>query len=194
MEAVRAFIAIELPWSVKSSLSQLQDNLKKSEYGSVKWVDSESIHLTLKFLGNIDAGRIPALTSAISEAAKGVTPFHLEFDAPGAFPHLRAPRVVWVGLKGDTASLNTLKDNIERALIPLGFPPESQRFSPHLTLGRVRDRATPNERRLLGEAVSTLKAEVTCLFEVSSISLMRSRLTREGAIYSCLASVALGGG
>jgi len=191
MESVRAFIAIELPGSVKSALSQLQDNLKRSEHASVKWVDTGSIHLTLKFLGNIATETIPELTKVLSEAARGITPFHLELGEMGVFPNLRAPRVVWVGLRGETATLSVLQENIESALIPLGFPPENRAFSPHLTLGRVREKASPGERRSLGQAVASSKVASMEPFPVDSLSLMRSTLTREGAVYSRLYSVAL---
>jgi 2'-5' RNA ligase len=191
MESVRAFIAIELPGSVKSALSQLQDNLKRSEHTSVKWVDTGSIHLTLKFLGNIATETIPELTKVLSEAARGITPFHLELGEMGVFPNLRAPRVVWVGLRGETATLSVLQENIESALIPLGFPPENRAFSPHLTLGRVREKASPGERRSLGQAVASSKVASMEPFPVDSLSLIRSTLTREGAVYSRLYSVAL---
>jgi len=194
MEPVRAFIAIELPNSVKSTLSQLQDNLKQSDRAPVKWVDPDSIHLTLKFLGNIAAGTIPELTKAISEAARGIAPFRLALGELGVFPNLRAPRVVWVGLGGEIATLSVIQENIESALIPLGFSPERRAFSPHLTLGRVRERASPEERRRLGEAVSSLKMGAKLSFKVDSLSLMRSRLTRECAFYSRLSSVALQSG
>ena len=191
MESVRAFVAIELPSSVKSALSQLQDNLKRSEHASVKWVNTGSIHLTLKFLGNIATETIPELTKVLSEAARGITPFHLELGELGVFPNLRAPRVVWVGLRGETATLSVLQENIESALIPLGFPPESRAFSPHLTLGRVREKASPSERRSLGQAVASPKVASMESFTVDSLSLMRSTLTREGAVYTRLYSVAL---
>lgn len=191
MESVRAFVAIELPSSVKSALSQLQDNLKRNEHASVKWVDTGSIHLTLKFLGNIATETIPELTKVISEAARGIMPFNLELDKLGVFPNLRAPRVVWVGLRGETATLSVLQENIESALIPLGFPPESRVFSPHLTLGRVREKASPGERRSLGQAVASPKVVSMEPFTVDSLSLMRSTLTREGAVYTRLYSVAL---
>jgi len=157
----------------------------------VKWVDPESIHLTLKFLGNIAAGTIPELTKAISEAARGIAPLRLELGELGVFPNLRALRVVWVGLGGEIATLSVIQENIESALTPLGFPPERRAFSPHLTLGRVRERASPEERRRLGEAVASLKIDTKLSFTVDSLSLMRSRLTREGAFYSRLSSVAL---
>ncbi len=194
MEPVRAFIAIELPDSVKSTLSQLQDNLKQSGSAPVKWVDPHSVHLTLKFLGNIEAGTVPEVTKAISEAARGIAPLRLELGEPGVFPNLRAPRVVWVGLGGETATLSVIQENIENALIPFGFSPERRAFSPHLTLGRVRERSSPDERRRLGEAVASLKVDTKLSFTVDSLSLMRSRLTPEGALYSRLSSVALESG
>lgn len=191
MESIRAFIAVELPGEVASFLARLQDDLRKREQAPVKWVHPESIHLTLKFLGNIDARKVDAIAAAISGAAKGIGPLRLRLGAPGAFPNLRAPRVICIGLEGQTEELSNLHRNIDSALVPLGFSPEKRRFSPHLTLGRVRDKAAPNEWRLLGEAVSTLKVETSLAFEAMAVSLMRSTLTREGAIYDRLASAAL---
>ena len=194
MESIRAFIAIELPGSVKSALSQLQDDIKRSEHAPVKWVDPGSVHLTLKFLGNIAEGIIPELTGAISEAVGVSTRFRLELGEPGVFPNLRAPRVVWVGLAGETAALSALQGNIESALVPIGFPRERRSFSPHLTLGRVREKASSDERRSLGQAVASLKVASAATFQVDSINLMRSTLTPEGALYTCLYSAALQSG
>ena len=191
MEPVRAFIAIELPEPIKAALSQLEDALKKGKSASVKWVDPGSIHLTLKFLGNVDAGEIPELTKVLSEAVRGVAPFNLELANPGAFPGIQSPKVVWVGVAGEMEPLHTLHKNIERALVPLGFSPENRAFSPHLTLGRVREESSFTERRNLGEAIAALKVGEKPSFKVRGVNLMRSRLTREGAIYSCLASLAL---
>ncbi len=191
MDPIRAFIAIELPSQIKAALSQLQINLRTSKNASVKWVNPEGIHLTLKFLGNVDEAEIPALTKALSEAVRGVAPFSLQLGDPGAFPGNQAPRVVWVGVEGETKPLLDLHNNIDCVLAPLGFPPEKRAFSPHLTLGRVREEALPGEKRRLGENVAVLKTEANLSFKVESLSLMRSKLTREGAVYSCLASFAL---
>jgi len=194
MEVIRAFIAIELPEPVKEALGRILSGLKERDHSPVKWVDSEGIHLTLKFLGNIPDGRVTEITTAYSRALTDASPFRLELNGLGAFPNLRNPRVVWVGIGGDITNLLKFQKNIERALVPLGFPAEKRFFSPHLTLGRVRDRASAPERRSLGELVASLKAGSTPSFEVSSVSLIRSTLTREGAIYNRLASVALGSG
>lgn len=191
MEPIRAFVAIELPSQIKAALAQLQGSLRTSKSASVKWVNPEGVHLTLKFLGNVDEAEIPALTKALSEAVRGVAPFSLQLGDPGAFPTAHAPRVVWVGVGGEIEPLCTLHNNIDRVLTPLGFPPEKRAFSPHLTLGRVRDEASPSEKKRLGENVAKLKTGEKSSLRVESICLIRSTLTREGAVYSQLASFAL---
>jgi 2'-5' RNA ligase len=193
MEPIRSFIAIELPSQIKAALAQLQGNLRTSRSAAVKWVDAEGIHLTLKFLGNVDEAEIPALTKALSEAVRGIAPFSLQLGDPGAFPNAHAPRVVWVGVGGEIGPLLTLHNNIDRVLAPLGFPPEKRDFSPHLTLGRVREETLPGERRRLGENVAALKTGAKPSFKAESLSLMRSKLSREGAVYIRLASFALSG-
>ena len=192
MESVRAFIAIELPDSVKAVLSRLQEDLRRGNQHPVKWVGPEGMHLTLKFLGNVAAPAIPDIASAVSASAEPTTPFELGLGRVGAFPNLRAPRVVWVAVEGETTTLAALQERVERALLPLGFEPEKRAFSAHLTLGRVRERASPADRRRLGEVVASLAIEHPARFEVRSISLMRSTLAREGAIYDRLHEAALG--
>ena len=193
MEPIRAFVAIELPEQVRSVLNQLQNNLRRSKAASVKWAGPEGIHLTLKFLGNVDASEMPKLKEALSGAVGGIAPFKLELSNPGAFPNIHAPRVVWVGVGGEMETLQTLHNNVERELAPLGFSPEERSFSPHLTLGRMREGSTADDRRCLGGAVASLKVGEKPTFEVGALSLMRSTLTPRGAIYSCLASFVLVG-
>jgi len=188
---VRAFIAIELPRPIRAALARLQDGLKASRTTSVKWVDPEGIHLTIKFLGNIDAGEIPELSEVLREAVKGIAPFRLKLENTGAFPNIRSPKVIWVGVGGEMEQLLTLHKKVEQVLIPRGFTPDNRAFSPHLTLGRVREGAQPNELRRLGEGIAASKTEEQLSFSVDSLNLMQSQLTREGAIYSCLASFKL---
>ncbi len=191
MEQVRSFIAIKLPDELKLGLVQLQARLKLGEPPPVKWVDPHGIHLTLKFLGNVPVDRIGDITRAIEEAARGISPFHLEVKDLGVFPNLRRVQVAWVGMSGQVDRLCQLQQRIESELAPLGFAPESRRFTPHLTLARLRDRASPDERQRFGQLIANTRFEATFTFEVDAISLMRSRLTREGAIYSQISSVGL---
>ena len=191
MEKVRTFIAIELPDELKLGLTQLQERLKMGEQPWVKWVDPYSIHLTLKFLGNISANRTGEVTRAIEAAAQGISPFYLEVKELGAFPNLRRVQVVWVGVSGEVDKLSQLQRQIESNLARLGFAPERRPFTPHLTLARLRDRASLDERQRLGQLIASTKFEATYTFEVNAINLMRSQLTREGAIYSQISSVGL---
>jgi len=191
MEQIRSFIAIELPDEVKSALAQLQAQLKTGKQLPVKWADPYSIHLTLKFLGNIDVNKIREITGAIEAAAQGISPFHLEVKDLGVFPNFKRTRVVWVGVSGEVAQLSQLQQRIESNLAPLGFAPESRSFTPHLTLARVRERASPDEQQSFGQLIASTKFETVYGFGVDAISLMRSELTREGAIYSRIRSVKL---
>ena len=194
MEQVRAFIAIELPEELKCRLTQLEAQLKLGKPSSVKWVDPAGIHLTLKFLGNIAVDRISEITRAMVAATQGIAPFHLEVKGLGVFPNSRRARVAWVGISGEVDKVAQLQQCIEASLAPLGFTAESRPFTPHLTLARLRDRASPDEQQRLGQLIASTKFEAVSTIEVDSINLMRSQLTREGAIYSRLSSVELKGG
>ena len=193
MEQVRSFIAIELPDEVKVGLAQLEAQLKLEKSPSVKWVDPSSIHLTLKFLGNIAVARISEITRAMEKAARGISPFHLEVTGLGVFPNLKRVQVVWVGIGGEVDKLGQLQQRIESNLVPLGFAAESRQFTPHLTLARLHDRASADERQRFGQLIASTKFEADYNIKVDSINLMRSQLTREGAIYSRLSSVKLRG-
>jgi len=191
MEQVRSFIAIELPDELKQGLTQLQDRLKSGKQSWVKWVDPYSIHLTLKFLGNIDVDRISAITKAIETAVQGTSPFYLEVKDLGAFPNLKRVQVVWVGVSGEVEKLGHLQQRIESNLAPLGFTAESRPFTPHLTLARLRNQAPLDERQRFGQIIASTKFEAAYTIKVAAINLMRSQLTREGAIYSRISSAVL---
>jgi len=191
MEQIRSFIAIELPDELKSELVQLEAQLKSIDQPFVKWVDPYSIHLTLKFLGNVAADRIGEITKAMEEATQGVSSFNLQVRDLGVFPNLRRVQVAWVGLSGEMDKLARLQQRIESSLETLGFTPESRKFVPHLTLARVRNRASLNERQRLGELITSINFDTVHNIKVDSISLMRSQLTREGAIYSRISLVGL---
>ena len=191
MEQVRSFIAIELPNELKEGLAQLEAQLKLGKPFSVKWVDPSSIHLTLKFLGNIAVDRISAITQAMEEATQGISPFHLEVTGLGVFPNLKRVQVAWVGIGGEVDKLGQIQQRIESSLAPLGFTAESRPFTPHLTLARLRDRASADERQRFGQLIAGTRFEAVYTIKVASINLMRSQLTRDGAIYSRLSSVGL---
>lgn len=184
-EQIRSFIAIELPQNVQSGLGQIRSELGRAEHPFIKWVNPESIHLTLKFLGNIPFNRVTEVAKAMDEATRGASPFYLEISGLGGFPNLKQPRVIWVGIKGEIDKLLSLQQNIDSALALLGFVREERPFVPHLTLARIKERASPAERKSLGELVMSTSLEISYPFEVMAVSLMRSQLTPEGAVYTC---------
>jgi len=191
MEQVRSFIAVELPDELKLALTRLQSQLKSGREYPVKWVDPYSVHLTLKFLGNIDVARIGEITGAIETSAQGIPPFQVAVGGRGVFPGLRRVQVAWGGLGGDIDRLSQLKQRIESNLVPLGFVAESRPFKPHLTLARVRERASPEERESFGRLITDASIQDKYSFNVDAVSLMKSQLTREGAVYSRIGSVKL---
>jgi 2'-5' RNA ligase len=191
-EQIRSFIAIELPDEAKEGLARLKKELERDEHKFVKWVDPRGIHLTLKFLGNIPSKQVAEITEAIEGAAQGISPFHLEIGGLGAFPSLRQARVFWVGISGEVEKLSKLQQNIDYALAALRFAKEERSFVPHLTLARIRQGASPLERRSFGELVGSTIFEDKYHVTVKSISLMRSQLTPAGAIYTRQSLVGLG--
>jgi len=192
MDVVRSFVAIDLPAGVRAELTSLEEKLKARRHPFVKWVDPESMHLTLKFLGNVAADSIPQIVGAVSGVAPMHSPFKLQVADTGAFPNWQRPQVVWVGVGGELDRLNSLQKGLESVLSPLGFPPESRPFSAHLTLGRLRDRVTPDDRRRFAEFAQTVEFKTSLSFEVNAIRLMKSQLTPAGPIYSELAVARLG--
>ena len=191
-EEIRSFIAIELPEEAKEGLAGLRNKLEKDEHKFIKWVEPGSIHLTLKFLGNILSRQVTEVVVAMEGAAQGSPPFHLEISGMGAFPNLKQPRVFWVGISGELDKLSKLQQNIDSALVPLGFTKEDRPFVPHLTLARIRQGASPGERRTFGELVGASSFEDKYCVAVDAINLMRSQLTPAGAIYSRLSLLGLG--
>jgi 2'-5' RNA ligase len=191
MALIRSFIAVELPSGLKNELAELETQLKKASPPVVKWVDPNSIHVTLKFLGEIFEASIDELMLAIEESAQGILPFQLEVRGVGAFPNLERPQVLWTGVKGELEKIAQLQKRIESNTEQLGFPRESRVFSPHLTLGRVRDEAGPNERRRLGKLLADTTFTALHNVDVDAVNLMKSQLTPGGATYSCLGSVKL---
>src|SRR4030042_6849797 len=155
-EQIRSFMAIELPEEVKTGLRRLQTELKLPGHTFVKWVAPESIHLTLKFLGNISPQKVAEITRVMEEASQGVNPFQLEVTEVGAFPNMRQPRVLWVGIRGEVDKLVAWQQHIDNGLVPLGFAKETRAFTPHLTLARLREGVSPGDRRDFGEMVAKI--------------------------------------
>jgi len=191
---VRAFIAIELERDVLQALDQVQSDLRRRVQGNpVRWTASSSVHLTLKFLGNVPVAQAPAIVAGLERAGGDVPAFPLSFAHLGCFPNLQRPRVVWVGLESASGVLLTLQQAVEDEIAPLGYPAEERGFTPHLTLGRAQRTASTEELRAVGRVIAERHATEVASMRVDAVSLMRSELRPAGSVYTCLARVPLGG-
>lgn len=190
MDNLRAFIAVTLPPDVRRLLAGFQGRLKPAGF-PVKWVETENLHLTLVFLGATAPDKVPDVLEAMRTAAAGTGPFTARVHGLGIFPDPHRTQIVWVGLEEGVERLGRLQQALSAALAPLGFKPENRPFRPHLTLGRVRDRASSGEREALGRAVVSLDGGPGRSFNVDALHLIKSQLNREGPVYTVIGSVVL---
>lgn len=187
MAPIRAFVAIELPTNIKEELAKIQAALKVPGV-MARWVDPNSIHLTLKFLGGIRQEQLSPIKEALSAAAGYSAPFSISLARPGVFPSLARPRVLWVGVEDRSGALQGLQRHIEEGLKGLGFEPEEREYSPHLTLARI------NEVRGKGDLQRAVNSIVMSAMEpmpVNHFNLMQSDLKPSGAVYTVLESFGL---
>jgi RNA 2',3'-cyclic 3'-phosphodiesterase len=184
-DPIRAFLAIEPPETVRQAMATLQNRLKYSLSGAISWVRPEGIHLTLKFFGNIAQTDVSRISAAVGPVAARFGPLDLEVRRLGLFPDSRRPRVLWLGLEGDVSALKALQEEVDRELARYGFEREERQFRAHLTLARIK-----SPRGLSGLDRITNKSDTYTAgrFQASGLTLFRSQLTPQGAIYSELAA------
>ena len=181
MADLRLFIAARPPDAVLKGIADLSASLASRGDG-VRWVRGDGVHLTLKFLGNTDEEKVPGIDRAVSECARGVGEIRLTVGRVGTFPDLRRPRVIWVGLAGDLARLESVQQAVEEACFGLGFEKEGRAFRPHLTLGRVKDRLAVDTIKKIEQSRDIVLGDMV----VDAIELIRSDLSPSGAVYTTL--------
>jgi 2'-5' RNA ligase len=182
---VRSFLAVALPEHVRDACSELARQLGDAPGGDgVRWTRAEGYHLTLRFLGNVAVERLPEIAKRTEEELAAFAPFALRLTHAFGFPTPKRPRVIAVGTD-PTQPLEALAQRIEAAVEAAGLAPETRAFRPHLTLGRVRSRRHPT----LDRAVVPGAPE----FRVAEVVLFRSDLARDGARYTPLETIVLGG-
>ncbi|MFZ5648683.1 MAG: RNA 2',3'-cyclic phosphodiesterase [Bacillota bacterium] len=189
MRKLRLFWAVNLPEDFKAGISEIQTRLKNSGSDS-KWVDPHNLHITVKFLGETDGGMVGEMAGAVAERLKGCGEFRLALEGLGFFPGAANPRVLWAGLKGDVGKLKEIAAAVDQCMSGLGFPREGRKFSPHLTLARLRS-SKNMEDLIKGVGVETATVNSLGGFSVLSVDLMQSDLNRQGPVYSVLKSVRL---
>jgi 2'-5' RNA ligase len=185
-QSVRAFVAVLLPDDVRGRLAAAADGLR-GRTREVAWVRPDNLHLTLRFLGEVDPMTLEHAREAMMVAATATAPFTATLGALGGFPSGRPPRVVWAGVTEGSEGLRALHAALESALVVRGIPGEGRAFHPHVTLGRARSpRGASGLTGALGEGFRFGE------FRVATLHLMGSQLSPEGSRYSVLAEAPLG--
>ena len=186
--SIRTFIALEIPLTLKETINRIQSDLRLqiASTDRVSWVAAGGIHLTLKFLGDVQSDAVEKIRRSVESASLSSTPFQLGSSITGAFPNLKRPRVLWIGIEENEA-LSKLQKEIDRSLSTLGFPPDGKRFHPHLTVCRIR-RLTPDSP--LPAAFGGTKVDPVS-WRVGEILVMKSTLRPGGGEYARLAVVPL---
>lgn len=190
---MRVFVAIELSDDAKRALAALIQSLRNRRIDGLRLVRPEGIHLTLKFLGDVDASRVPRLTAALADASARHTPFRLTLTAPGFFPNADRARVLWVGVGGDMRPLIDLQRDVDENLAALGFAAEKRPFNPHLTIARMRDSAAHADRRRAADALAAYPLPPCIAVSANAVSLTQSDLRPGGAVYTRVAHAPLSG-
>jgi RNA 2',3'-cyclic 3'-phosphodiesterase len=190
-DLIRAFIAVVLPEFLTDFVFEVQHRLKAQGL-RIAWVPPGNVHLTMKFLGDIDPVDIDPIDAAMTESAQRIVPLTLSASGLGVFPDLRRPRVVWLGIGGDMPQLIAFQKDLDANLVAVGsgrFKPEKRSFKGHVTLGRIKARMDSN---LLVKALRETGRVESQAFRVDAIHLIQSRLTPSGSVYTLLRSVVLG--
>jgi RNA 2',3'-cyclic 3'-phosphodiesterase len=186
--AIRAFICIDIPESVKGRIEELQRRLRQIE-AQVSWVKPANLHLTLKFLGDVPPAKIPQVAAAAKRATGSCSPFQVTVGSTGCFPSPRNPSVLWIGISQMPGSLTCLRDTIEEELRRQGFAREAKPFKPHLTIARLRN---PRNAQHLADAFMTCGFTEES-FPAREVIVMRSDLSPQGSIYTPQAVIPLKG-
>ncbi len=184
---MRLFVALEIPSAVRENLDALINELRAADASSSKnkarWVRTENLHVTLKFIGNVDAGKLDAIRAALAEVCSGGA-VELHFRGLGFFPNEKRPRVLWAGIEA-SPHLVTLAADIDARLEKLGIPHETREFSPHLTLARFDPPGI--SEKLCAAALENAAREFGAV-RTGEFHLFESKTRPTGAEYTRLSS------
>ena len=181
-ERIRTFIAIEPSADARDEVARIASAVRGADVRGARAVRDEGLHLTLRFLGDVERGDVPGIAAAVRTAARRIPPFEVALGDVGAFPTIRRARTLFAGVDGDIKALINLRDGIESELSKVGFRRDRRRFNPHITIARIRDRVSGADRRAVVDAARSVDYTRTT-FTVDGVTLFQSTLTPEGAIY-----------
>ena len=187
MSRLRAFIAVDLPLEIRQNIQHATSNLRRDTGSLVRWVAVENMHLTLKFLGDIPSANVEALTQMIHAQADSFICFDIHLTGIGSFPGSKRPRVIYIGIQAP-AALEAFQRQLESAARRLGYDPEERAFTPHLTIGRVRQHVRADEQQRLRRALEESTIDSLGTARVNSVHLYKSELKPTGPVYTKLFS------
>jgi 2'-5' RNA ligase len=191
MGLLRAFLASELPAALQDAIHTATAGLREALRGDlVRWVPAHNVHLTLKFLGDVSPSSVELIEQMLLSEATQFPAFDLQVEGLGCYPNPRRPRVLWVGLKAP-AELVSMQRAIEAATSRLGYESEERDFSPHLTIGRVRQNASTADLHRIRTAIEETRIGTLGSTRVEAIHLFKSELHPEGSIYTRMFSAPL---
>ena len=191
MGLIRTFIAAELPLPLQDAIQKATSGLHKTLGDElIRWVPPHNVHLTLKFLGDVSPASLDQIKQILVTEAAQVESFTVQVEGFGAYPNSRRPRVLWVGLNAP-ASLTALQHSIDAAAARLGFESEDREFSPHLTIGRVRQNLSVAEQQKIRTALEETQIANLGTAQVDAVYLFKSDLHAAGSIYTKLFSAPL---
>jgi RNA 2',3'-cyclic 3'-phosphodiesterase len=187
MSLIRAFLALEISPSLQKNITGHSAALKRALSNNIRWVATENIHLTLKFLGDTSSASLQDLTHALTAIIAQQQPFDISVGGFGVFPNPKRPRILWIGIQAPP-DLERLSRAIEATCVRLGYPPEEKHFNPHLTIGRLRDGA---DQSALLPVLQEIEIRPLGSMTVSNITLFRSDLRPQGPLYTPLSHLPL---
>lgn len=188
---LRTFIAVDFPPEIVSKIAKIIQYFKtQTPEKALKWVPPENLHLTIKFLGDIPENKLDQVKRILTESVAGRLPFNIEIEGLGMFPNKNKPRAVWLGINCDH-TLSDIHQSLDQNLKAVGIDPEQRRFSPHLTIARVRRDIQTDARQAIGHTLAQFKVDSLGVAAINEIILYQSELTRSGSIYTPLFSQTL---
>ena len=190
MSRLRAFIAVDLPLEMRRDIQFATANLRRDTGSLIRWVALENMHLTLKFLGDIPPGNVETLTQMIRVQADAFNRFDIHLNGIGSFPGSKRPRVIYIGIQAP-AALEAFQHQLESAAQELGYQPEERAFTPHLTVGRVRQNVSAHDQQKIRHALEESAIDSLGTARVNSVHLYQSDLKPHGSVYAKLFSAPL---
>jgi 2'-5' RNA ligase len=191
MGLLRAFIAIDIPLHLQDAIEKQTSRLRQTLGNDlIRWIPAQNMHLTLKFLGDIASSHVEFLKQLLTREAAQHSQFDFQIGGLGSYPNSRRPRILWVGLHAP-AELASLQKSIEAGTTRLGYEQEEHDFSPHLTIGRVRQNISATELPKIRAVLDNIQLGNIGTARVDSIHLVKSELNPNGSVYTNLFSAPL---